>query len=126
MLVLMDRPAGDTKLVQIMDAAFAEAARRSGDWLVCRPGCTQCCHGAFAINALDVLRLRTGMQTLRAQQPALAEVIELRACAWLDEHLPSFPGDPATGLIGTSRSMTTGCGPHAIRFPSWQSDPHRT
>ena len=102
MLVLMDRPAGDTKLVQIMDAAFAEAARRSGDWLVCRPGCTQCCHGAFAINALDVLRLRTGMQTLRAQQPALAEVIELRACAWLDEHLPSFPGDPATGLIGTS------------------------
>jgi len=98
----MDLPAGDTKLVQIVDAAFAEAKRRSGDWLVCRPGCTQCCHGAFAINALDTLRLRTGMQTLRARQPALAEVIELRARAWLDEHLPTFPGDQATGLIGTS------------------------
>jgi len=102
MLILMNLPVGDTKLVQIVDAAFAEAARRSGDWLVCRPGCTQCCHGAFTINVLDALRLRSGMQTLRATQSALAEVIELRACAWLDEHLPSFPGDPATGLIGTS------------------------
>jgi Fe-S-cluster containining protein len=102
MLVFMQLPGGDSALVQIMDAALAEAARRSGRWLVCRPGCTQCCHGAFAINALDALRLRAGMEELRAGQPALAADLERRAHAWLDEHLPSFPGDPETGLLGSS------------------------
>src|ERR1035441_8616652 len=94
MLVIMHLPAGDTELVQIMDASFADAARRAGEWLVCRPGCTQCCHGAFAINALDGLRLRTGMNTLRNEQPLLAATIESRTHAWLDEHLDDFPGDP--------------------------------
>jgi Fe-S-cluster containining protein len=102
MLVFMQLPGGDSKLVQIMDAALAEAARRSGHWLVCRPGCTQCCHGAFAINVLDTLRLRAGMKELRAGQPALAADLERRARAWLDKHLPSFPGDPETGLLGSS------------------------
>ena len=40
---------GDRELVQIVDAAMAEAARRSGSWLVCRLGCTQCCIGPFPI-----------------------------------------------------------------------------
>ncbi len=62
-------PVGDSELVQIMDASLAEAARRAGTWLACRPGCTQCCHGAFAINALDTLRLRAGMEALRASAP---------------------------------------------------------
>ena len=92
------------ELVQIMDASLAEAAHRAGPWLACRPGCTQCCHGAFAINALDTLRLRTGMQALRATDPALAADLETRARAWLDEFLPDFPGDPATGLLGTSEA----------------------
>jgi hypothetical protein len=48
-------------LVQIVDAALAEAARRSGSWLVCRPGCTQCCHGPFEISQLDAHRLRKGL-----------------------------------------------------------------
>ena len=48
----------ETKLVQIVDASLADAARRAGDFLACRIGCTQCCHGAFAINALDAARLR--------------------------------------------------------------------
>jgi NitT/TauT family transport system permease protein len=47
-------PPGDQQLVQIVDAALADTARRSGDWLVCHPGCTQCCIKAFAINQLDV------------------------------------------------------------------------
>jgi Fe-S-cluster containining protein len=101
-LPLMRIPAGDSELVQIMDAALAEAARRAGARLTCRQGCTQCCHGAFAINALDALRLRSGMESLRADQPALAAVIERRARHWLDEHLPTFPGDPQSGLLGTS------------------------
>ncbi len=66
----MSLPVGDTQLVQIMDAALADAAHRAGDWLACRPGCTQCCHGAFAINALDVARLQTGMSALRESDPS--------------------------------------------------------
>jgi Fe-S-cluster containining protein len=98
----MTLPVRDSELVQIMDAALADAARRSGSWLACRIGCTQCCHGAFAINALDVERLRAGMVALRADDPALAAKIERRARAWLDAHGPAFPGDLETGLLGTS------------------------
>ncbi len=102
MLAPMPLPAGDAQLVHIMDAALAEAAQRAGNWLACRPGCTQCCHGAFAINELDALRLRTGMEALREANPAAAAAIEARARQWLAEHLPAFPGDHATGLLGQS------------------------
>lgn len=85
-----------------MDASLAEAARRAGPWLACRMGCTQCCHGAFTINALDAARLRTGMEALRAADPELAAEISRRARAWIEEHGPEFPGDPCTGLLGTS------------------------
>jgi Fe-S-cluster containining protein len=71
----MGLPAQDSQLVQIVDAALADAARRAGPWLVCRLGCTQCCHGAFAINALDTLRLQEGLKTLRVTDPALAAEI---------------------------------------------------
>ena len=98
----MRLPAGDTELVQIMDAALADAGRRAGTWLACRPGCTQCCHGAFAINALDVARLRAGMQGLHEADPLKAEVIEQRARAWIAEFGPGFPGDATTGVLGTS------------------------
>jgi hypothetical protein len=59
-------PSGDSLLVQIMDDAFAQASQHAGERLVCRQGCTQCCHGAFVVNPLDVLRLRSGMDALRA------------------------------------------------------------
>jgi Fe-S-cluster containining protein len=96
----MELPAGDTQLVQIVDAALADAARRAGDWLVCRLGCTQCCYGAFAINALDAARLRVGMETLRDQNPALAAEIERRARIWIEAHGPSYPGDAESGRLG--------------------------
>jgi Fe-S-cluster containining protein len=102
MLAVMRLPEGDSELVQIMDAALADAARRAGAWLACRPGCTQCCHGAFAISPLDALRLDAGMKTLRRENPALAAEIERRAHAWLDEHRAGFPGDTETGLLGGS------------------------
>lgn len=98
----MTLPTRDSELVQIMDAAFADAARRAGAWLVCRPGCTQCCHGAFPINALDAARLRAGMDALRAEKPELAAELARRAQAWIAEYGPEFPGDLATGLLGTS------------------------
>jgi len=98
----MQLPAGDSELVQIMDAALADAARRAGNWLACQPGCTQCCHGAFAISALDAVRLKTGMESLRTTDPSCAKVIEERARAWVAEHGPDFPGDLVTGLLGES------------------------
>ena len=85
-----------------MDASLAESARRAGAFLACRVGCTQCCHGAFAINALDAARLRAGMTELRATNPSLAAEIERRARAWLAEYGPLFPGDRNSGALGNS------------------------
>jgi len=102
MLKTMSLPPGDRELVQIMDAALADAARRSGAWLACRPGCTQCCHGAFAINALDVARLEVGIKALRATAPRKAEALVRRATEWIAEYGAEFPGDRATGTLGTS------------------------
>ena len=98
----MGLPARDRELVQIVDAALADAARRAGEQLVCRLGCTQCCYGAFTISALDALRLGTGMRELRVTEPDLAVEIERRARAWIDEHGVAFPGDVKTGLLGDS------------------------
>lgn len=98
----MHLPAGDSELIQIMDANLADAARRAGPHLACRIGCTQCCHGAFVLNALDALRLQSGMNALRAADPETAKAVEERARAWVAEHGPAFPGDPATGLLGSS------------------------
>jgi Fe-S-cluster containining protein len=95
-------PARDSDLVQIVDASLADAARRAGSWLACRVGCTQCCHGAFAINALDAERLRAGMGALRASDPALAGEVARRARAWVEDHGPAFPGNRETGILGAS------------------------
>src|ERR1700689_1045335 len=100
----MELPKGDPELVQIVDASLADAARRAGPWLVCKLGCTQCCFGAFAISQLDALRLATGMQKLRRDNPSLASEVERRALAWIDEHGPTFPGDLETGRLGDAES----------------------
>ena len=52
--------SGDRDFIQILDAALAESARRSGEWLVCKLGCTECCIGPFPITQLDAVRLREG------------------------------------------------------------------
>jgi Fe-S-cluster containining protein len=104
MLADMKLSAGDTELVQIMDAALADAASRAGPWLVCRLGCTQCCFGVFSINQLDALRLRAGMDALRSSDPTLASEIGQRARSWVAEHGAAFPGDAQTGMLGESES----------------------
>ncbi|MGA2538457.1 MAG: YkgJ family cysteine cluster protein [Terracidiphilus sp.] len=100
----MGLPAKDGSLVQIVDAALSDASRRAGPLLVCRLGCTPCCHGAFAINALDALRLQEGMRVLRVAEPTLTAAIEQRARLWIAQHGPEFPGDVATGVLGASDS----------------------
>jgi Fe-S-cluster containining protein len=93
-------PAADAKLVQIVDAAFADAARRSGEWLLCRPGCTQCCHGVFAIHQLDAFRLRNGLSELEKHDPPRAARVKQRAQSSVRKMAETFPGDAATGILG--------------------------
>lgn len=98
----MPLPARDSELVQIMDAALTDAARLAGPWLACRPGCTQCCHGAFAISALDAARLQSGLKALDASDPQTAQSLRRRARAWLDQYGTDFPGNHGTGILGIS------------------------
>jgi Fe-S-cluster containining protein len=99
---------GDDKLIQIVDAALADAARRSGDWLVCRPGCTQCCRGAFAINQLDALRLQRGLTDFEARAPERAARIRQRAREAVRRLSGEFPGDPLTGLLDDGEEAILG------------------
>jgi Fe-S-cluster containining protein len=92
-------PPGDQKLVQIIDEALADTARRSGEWLVCKPGCTQCCIGVFAINQLDALRLQQGLAELEVKDPDRALQVRNRARASITRLTHDFPGDPTTGIL---------------------------
>jgi Fe-S-cluster containining protein len=96
------RPARDGELIQIVDSALADAARRAGDWLACRPGCTQCCHGVFAISPLDALRLKDGLAALSEADPVRASEVRQRAEASVAGQAAEFPGDPVTGILGES------------------------
>jgi Fe-S-cluster containining protein len=91
--------SGDQKLIQIVDSALADVTRRSGDWLVCRAGCTQCCIGAFSINQLDALRLRRGLADLAKRAPERAARVRLRARESVARLSPGFPGDPVSGVL---------------------------
>jgi Fe-S-cluster containining protein len=65
-------------LIQIVDARLAEAARLGGPWLLCRPGCAQCCLGEFPITQLDAERLRSGLAQLEIREPERAARVRYR------------------------------------------------
>ena len=77
---------------------MAEAARKSGPWLVCKPGCFECCMGPFPITMLDAERLRDGLVELQRTCPERAARVRERAVDYL-ARLPHFPGDLATGVL---------------------------
>jgi Fe-S-cluster containining protein len=91
--------SGDQKLIQIVDSALANAARKSGAWLACRPGCTQCCIGAFSINQLDAARLRRGLAELERGAPERAARVRQRARESVARLSPEFPGDALSGVL---------------------------
>jgi Fe-S-cluster containining protein len=96
----MSRPArSDRRLLQGVDDTMAEAARRAGSWLACRPGCAECCHGPFPINRLDARRLREGMAALAEIDPERARAVAGRARAQLPILCDGLPGDPETGVL---------------------------
>ena len=68
---------------------MAEAVRRSGAWVVCRIGCTECCMGPFPIGEADAARLRRGMAEI---DPARATAIRERAAR------PQGDDDPCPAL----------------------------
>jgi Fe-S-cluster containining protein len=86
-------------LIQIVTAALASATARSGEHLVCRPGCSQCCIGVFPIAQQDAVRLREGLELLAQTDPARAARIRARVAEALTRLDPWFPGDLATGIL---------------------------
>lgn len=91
--------SGGESLIQIVDAAMAEAVRRSGVWLACRKGCCECCMGPFAITPLDAARLREGLAELGAADPARAARIRLRARHSYERIRREFPDDPLGAVL---------------------------
>src|SRR5271167_4641650 len=95
-------PPRDQTLVQIVDAALANAARRSGQWLACHPGCTQCCIGVFPINQLDARRLQEGLTELAERAPERADRVRQRAREAVSRLAKNFPGNPISGILDES------------------------
>jgi Fe-S-cluster containining protein len=108
-------PSRDSELIQIVDAALADATRRSGKWLVCREGCTQCCVGVFAINQLDASRLRRGLEDLETSDPARAARVRARAREAVGRLAGDFPGNPSTGVLDEGKAA-------ARRFAKFAND----
>jgi Fe-S-cluster containining protein len=94
-----DLDSRDSRLIQIVDTAMAEAARRSGSWLACKRGCSKCCVGPFPITQLDARRLQRGLAELRLSDPERAGRVQARAREYVARFSPEFPGDLVTGLL---------------------------
>jgi Fe-S-cluster containining protein len=88
-----------TPLVQIVDTTVADAYRRGGHHLVCKPGCSQCCIGVFPISHQDAARLREGLATLEQTDPQKSQRIKERVKQSLTRLDPWFPGDITTGIL---------------------------
>lgn len=118
-------PHQDTKLVQIVDAALASAERRSGDWLICEPGCTPCCIGVFAIDQLDAVRLQEGLTALHAVDPQRAARVRSRARESMARIGPEFPGDVQTGVLSDDDDLAARFEEFANFEPCPALDPER-
>jgi Fe-S-cluster containining protein len=92
-------PPRDQELIQIVNAALQDAVQKSGKWLACKPGCSQCCHGVFAINQLDAIRLRQGMAEMESYDPERAGRIRKRALDTVARLSEDYPGDPVSGVL---------------------------
>ncbi len=114
----------DRKLVQIVDAALAEAVRKGGAWIACKPGCADCCLGPFPITQLDAQRLREGLAQLREADPDCAARVVERALMAVSaqecEHDPCPALDPEFGTcdLYAARPLTCRTFGPALRWNS--------
>jgi Fe-S-cluster containining protein len=104
-------PPRDKQLVQIVDAALADATNRAlrddgSSWLACRVGCTACCHGVFRISMLDAERLRAALHALEQEDQARAKVIRMRALQIVDKLKQFYPGNALTGILDPEENGT--------------------
>ena len=95
---MLEGVASDRELIQIVDAAMAEAVRLSGAWVVCEPGCADCCLGPFPITQLDAWRLRQGLAELERRDPERAARVRKRSREAV-ARLVDYPGDLTTGIL---------------------------
>ena len=95
---ILENVASDRELIQIVDAAMAEAVRLSGAWVVCRPGCAECCMGPFPITQLDARRLRDGLAQLEGRDPERAARVRRRSRESV-ARMADYPGDLTTGIL---------------------------
>ena len=65
----------DLRFVASLDEVLARAQVRAEPWLACRVGCTTCCLGPFAINALDAFRLDRSEDRLLDQLEAEGQAV---------------------------------------------------
>ncbi len=124
---MSDRPGfpddEDAELLRALDAEMEAAARRAGPLLGCGPGRTECCHGPFPINLLDARRLQRGLGALAAASPARASALSRRAEESAARLAPSFPGDPALGLLGEDEAAEERFSAEHAREPCPALDP---
>jgi Fe-S-cluster containining protein len=95
---MLETVTSDRELIHIVDRAMAEATRLSGAWLVCRPGCAECCIGPFPITQLDAWRLGQGLAQLERRDPERASRVRQRARESVAQ-LADYPGDLTTGIM---------------------------
>lgn len=89
-MIAPEPESAEIRVLAAVDAAFAEARRRAGDWLTCHAGCDECCRRPFAITAADARRLQAGLATLNAATQA---DIQSRAREARQQMSTDFPGD---------------------------------
>ncbi len=95
---ILESVASDRELIQIVDAVMAEAVRLGGAWVVCEPGCAECCRGPFPITQLDARRLREGLAQLERHDPERAARVRRRSRESV-ARLADYPGDSTTGIL---------------------------
>ena len=102
-------------LIQIVEAAVADAYRRGGSHLLCHPGCSQCCIGVFPIAHEDAARLREGLAALEQSDPQKAARVHERVADSLTRLDPWVPGDRTTGILNADHEA-------AILFEEFAND----
>ena len=102
-------------LIQIVEAAVADAYRRGGSHLLCHPGCSQCCIGVFPIAHEDAARLREGLAALEQSDPQKGARVHERVADSLTRLDPWFPGDRTTGILNADHEA-------AILFEEFAND----
>lgn len=114
----------ERQLTESLELGWANAARKAGEWLACRPGCSDCCHGPFPITRLDARWLAQGLSELRRSDPVRAAAVETRArqaAAVLED---GFPGDPTRGRLAADTSELDRFFGRHTALPCPVIDPH--